>query len=191
MSENKGLNITITRKDKIYASIIAVLVCLCVVLAIVLPRPYKIVEVDKPRDVPVYQTVYETKYAYLLSPSNSEYDGEAKDDDGNVYYLEYKNLIVDAGSVSNIKVSLMIDGINGKEKKTITLNDNLVELITDDNISHDFGVNIMIDGYMMDTIKTTFANNVGVDKLTILDHYLFEIEFEYAKVNILVAYLSE
>lgn len=189
MSEYKG--ISITRKDKVYISIIAVLVALCMVLAIVLPRPYKIVEVDKPRDVPVYQTVYETKHAYLLSPSNSEYDGEAVDEDGNVYYLEYNNLIVDAGRVSNIKVSLMIDGINGKEKKTITLNDNLVELITDDNISHDFGVNIMIDSYIMETIKTAFADNVGADKLTVHDHYLFEIEFEYAKINILVAYLSE
>jgi len=189
MSEYKG--ISITRKDKVYISIIAVLVALCMVLAIVLPRPYKIVEVDKPRDVPVYQTVYETKHAYLLSPSNSKYDGEAVDDDGNVYYLEYNNLIVDAGKVNSIKVSLMIDGVNGKEKKPIKLGENLVELITEDNIAHDFGVNIMIDSYIMETIKTAFADNVGADKLTVHDHYLFEIEFEYAKVNILVAYLSE
>jgi len=193
MSSDK-ITIEITKKDKVYLSIILVLVCAIVCLAICLPRPYKVVEVEKPVYEKVYQKVYKTEQVYIISPSNSLYDevtNSYTDANQNIYVSGVTNNYVDTGVLIESKVSLMVDNQGIEEKKEIKLSNTLQELLVKGSNNYDFGVDIEINYNLMANIKNLFIAQVGEVNVNVLDSYLFEFSFNQAKVNIIVNYLSE
>lgn len=193
MEDKDKFVINLTKKDKIYISIIFVLVCACFVLAIVLPRPYKIVEVEKPVYETAYQKVYDTNNVYLISTTSSLYNDEVKgyDDGNNFYGLAYSKNYIDTGDLLNIKVSVKVNEAGVENVKTITLDRVSASLIVKNANISAFGVNIEITSSIMQTINTYFVKMLGENKSNPLDYYLFEISFKSAVVNTVVAYISE
>ena len=191
--EEDVIKINITRKDKIYLSIIAVLVLACVCLAIVLPRPYKLVEVEKPVYETVYQKVYDTKNLYLINPTSALYDETSGYTDafGNEYAPSYENSYLDTGNLRGANVSVkVLEGSSGIVK-TIALEESIANLIVLNSSFNEFGVNIYFDTSILNSINNIFIEALQDKKSNPLDYYLFVIEFERAVMNFVVCYISE
>ena len=191
--EEDVIKINITRKDKIYLSIIAVLVLACVCLAIVLPRPYKVVEVEKPVYETVYQKVYDTKNLYLINPTSALYDETSgyTDDFGNEYVPSYENSYLDTGNLRGVNVSVKVLEGSSEIVKTIALEESIANLIVLNSSFNEFGVNIYFDTSILNSINNIFIEALQDKKSNPLDYYLFEIEFEKAVMNFVVCYISE
>jgi len=180
----------ITKKDKVYLSIIFGLVIALICMAICLPRPYKVIE----KEVPVYETkvkeVYNTKQIYLISSSNSLYDqskGYYEDLEGNKYVASFSNLYLNVGEVINAKVIIVIDNSGIKERKEVVLQTSYTDLLVDD--SNGFGQIVSVNSYLMTNIKSLLESQFG--NMNIKEDYLFEISFENAKISLLVSYISK
>ena len=191
--EEDVIKINITRKDKIYLSIIAVLVLACVCLAIVLPRPYKLVEVEKPVYETVYQKVYDTKNLYLINPTSALYDETSGYTDafGNEYATSYENSYLDTGKLRSVNVSVKVLEGSSEIVKTIVLEESIANLIVLNSSFNEFGVNIYFDTSILNSINNIFFFFLQDKKSNPLDYYLFEIEFERAVMNFVVCYISE
>lgn len=191
MDKNDKVVINITKKDKVYLSVILALTILCLCLAIILPRPYKTVEVNTPVYEKIYQKVYETKNIYIMNPSNILFDQENnsyEDINHNVYGSVIVNNYIDTGAVKEIKVSVMVGNGTSSQKKVFKLGAEMVNFIVSNNIYNEFGVDVRISATLMENIKNGMAENSI--ETGVLDNYLFEIEFERAVVNYIVAYWS-
>lgn len=191
--EEDVIKINITRKDKIYLSIIAVLVLACVCLAIVLPRPYKLVEVEKPVYETVYQKVYDTKNLYLINPTSALYDETSGYTDafGNEYVPSYENSYLDTGNLRSVNVSVKVIEGSSEIVKTIALEESIANLIVLNSSFNEFGVNIYFDTSILNSINNIFIEALQDKKSNPLDYYLFAIEFERAVMNFVVCYISE
>lgn len=191
--EEDVIKINITRKDKIYLSIIAVLVLACVCLSIVLPRPYKVVEVEKPVYETVYQKVYDTKNLYLINPTSALYDETSGYTDafGNEYATSYENSYLDTGNLRSVNVSVKVIEGSSEIVKNISLEESIANLIVLNSSFNEFGVNIYFDTSILNSINNIFIEALQDKKSNPLDHYLFEIEFEKAVMNFVVCYISE
>lgn len=191
--EEDVIKINITRKDKIYLSIIAVLVLACVCLAIVLPRPYKLVEVEKPVYETVYQKVYDTKNLYLINPTSALYDETSGYTDafGNEHATSYENSYLDTGNLRGVNVSVKVLEGSSEIVKTIALEESIANLIVLNSSFNEFGVNIYFDTSILNSINNIFIEALQDKKSNPLDYYLFVIEFERAVMNFVVCYISE
>ena len=183
----------LTKKDKVYISIIAVLVCVCIVLAIVLPRPYKVVKVETPVYETKYQQVYETEKAYLISSTSTLYNQSINgyNDGENLYVSSFAKEYLGTGNLKDIKVSVKVSEAGVDVLKTLTLNSTLSSAVVQNANINSFGIKVEITSQIMQIINSDFVNMLGEKKSNPLDYYLFEISFEKAIVNVVVAFISE
>ncbi len=185
--------IEITKKDKIYLSIILTLVCAIIVMAICLPRPYKEIE----KEVPVYETryreVYDTKEVYIISEANSLFDSENncyQDIKGNKYISSFSNSYIETGDIVEAKVSIMVEEAGVNQKKELILQKSLLDLFVSSSLQQ-FKTDVNIDYFFMSGIKNLFISELGNENVDVLEDYLFELTFENAKINLIVSYISE
>lgn len=193
MAKDK-ITIEITKKDKIYLSVIFALVCLTVCLAICLPRPYKFIEKEVVVYTPQHIKVYETETCHIISPMNTLYDsvnGYYEDANNNKYVIGFEKTYVETGKFNGAEVSVITDQNGVDNKHTIELTEALTELFVFDKSQNGFGVKISLDYYIMQNVENLFKTNLGADKIDILQDYLFSFNFENAEVYIIVSFLSE
>ena len=184
--------IRITKRDKVYLSIIFCLVFSIICMAICLPRPYKVVETEVPVYVPQERRVYETKNVYIITTNSNLYDEETgyyQDINDNKYMLSFEENIIDSGDLEDLQVSInRVE--NGKNtKKTIKLENAIKNLIVFNDTG--FGLTIKINQFIMLNIKNIFNTNLGANTIFIKDDFLLEFKFEKAEVNIIVSFISE
>lgn len=179
------LTINITRRDKIYFSIIAILVVAIIILAICLPRPYRVVEVEKPVIVEQNVYVYPTENSYIINPNSALYDNVnenyilGEDEYIKTEVFEYHDLDV----LEHAQVSVLNDG------QTVTYglkNELMLQLVQKKTTS--FATNIVVSSELMQAVSSMFeAEQIA---LAVNEEFLFEITFENAKVNLIVSYIG-
>ena len=192
--DKEKIVIEITKKDKVYLSVIGVLIAAIICLAICLPRQYKFVD----KEVVVYQDkqvkVYETEKLYLISPLNSLYNaslGYYEDFDGNKYVSGYNQTYVGTGKLEKVIASVIVDEAGIDVKKPMEIIEALVEAFVEDKSQNGFGVEVNLDYYIMKNIRERFIGLLGEGKVGELDNYLIELKFETAEINLLVSFLDE
>lgn len=184
--EKDIVTININRKDKIYISIIAVLVVAIIVLAICLPRPYKIVEVEKTNNVIEYIEKEPTKKANIINPNSPLFDSLS-----NSYVLEGKTYLssttfkyIDVGEFEKAQFSLMLNN----NKTTFDLQPELrLQLVRQNALS--FETEIVVSGYLMEALKT-YLTASGVET-AFNEQYLFELDFTNSRIEIIVNFISQ
>lgn len=179
------LTINITRRDRIYISIIAVLVVAVLVLAICLPRPYKTVEVEKPVVVKQNVYVYPTEHTYIINPNSALYDSVNQNYilSGDEYIKTEVFEYDDLDDCKQVQVSVIDNG------QTITLgleNELVLQLVQKPTTS--FSTNIVVSSELMNAVSLMFEAR-GI-QLAVNEEFLFEIVFEESKVNIIVSYIG-
>ena len=162
--ENKEDNIVvnISKKDKLYFSIIAVLILVIVALAIVLPRPYKVVEIEKPVYQTVYKHVYDTQQIYIINQTSPLYkEGiDYIDAEGNEYKLSYSNSYIDTGAIQKVYVTFeMIENFS-ISKKTLELKSDTINLLVENSGEGIFGIKINFNSVLLDLIEQEINNCV-------------------------------
>ena len=187
LSKNET-NIKITKRDKIYLSIIAVLIVAIVVLAIVLPRPYKIVEVDKPIDNYIYQKVYDTKKVYIISEDSLLYDENYVDTDGQEYTILEKFSLIDTGALKNATATVVID-IGGTESTyKLKLSESLIKEFVKNVGDGVLGTDIIISSSSMKSLDSVIRECIS--DLSYSQSYLLSFEFEDVIANYIVTYVK-
>lgn len=191
MKDKDTIVVNITKKDKVYLSIIGVLILIVIALCIVLPRPYKFIEVETPVYEKVYRDVYQTEKVYLISTTSVLYDDLVPyvDSKGNEYKTIFTKNYIDTGSMLSASVSLKIDLGQGEEIKKLTIDENLIDVILDYE-SPEFGVDVKFSSAIMSSVLTIFENLLNKE-LNVKDNFLFEFSFENAKVNAVVSYIID
>ena len=187
--QEDSIVVNITKKDKLYLSIIGILLIIIVALAVVLPRPYKIVEVEKPIYQTVYKHVYDTKQIYIISSTSALYDANQNyiDANGNEYKLTSNKAYIDTGKVENAYVSVEVYESSTLVKKKVQISKESVDLIVIGEGSGSFGIEITFSSSVLDVIEQEVKAIVDID---IISCYLFEFEFEGAKINYIVNYIK-
>ena len=184
--------IEITKRDKVYLSIILCLISVIVCLAICLPRPYKVIEKEVVVYVPQEKRVFETKKEYIITSNSSLFDESIngyKDLNGNQYVLSSEHDVIDCGKLDELIVSVSKETSGVLEKKTIIVEDALAGLIVEN--SGAFGCKINVNQFIMLNIKNIFDTNLGANSILAKEDFLFEFKFEKAELNIIVSFISE
>lgn len=194
MEQNKqigGINFKFTNRDKIYLCIISVLLVTIIILAIVLPRPYKTVEVEKPVDNYIYQKVYDTKKVYIISTESALYDEVNHnyiDTDDNVYTILQRFTLLDTGAFKNMSVTVYIDTGESTSTYKRQLTEDLSAEFVKDVGNGAFGIDVFVTSENMKTVATTLRQDISA--LGYGQSYLLNIQFENAVLNYIVTYVE-
>ncbi|MBQ7466737.1 MAG: hypothetical protein IJS74_01545 [Clostridia bacterium] len=184
------ITIKITRRDKIYLSIIAALLVAIVVLAIVLPRPYKTVEVEKSVEKLVYKDKYHTEKVYIIGKDNPIYhDGETEFDvDGKTYTVLEKYSFLDTGAFVK---AVFIANITSDDVQS-TYEINLSEALTDEFIKDVgdswFGIDVLITSENMKAVTDILKESIT--GLEYSQTYRLNVEFEDAVASFIIDYIE-
>ena len=189
-SQNGEFSIKFTNRDKIYVSIIAVLFVAIVILAIVLPRPYKIVEVEKPVEKIVEVKAFDTKTVYIVGKAYPYYnDGdESVDINGREYtILEHFNLL-DTGAF--VKATFIVTTASDGAESTfeIQLSKTLTDEIVVDMGNSADGIDIYITSDNMQDITDIVKQSIT--GLSYSHTYLLKLEFEDAVATYRINYID-
>lgn len=185
------ITLKITKKDKIYISIIAVLLVAIVVLAIVLPRPYRVVEVEKPVDRIVYQEVYPTETAYIISKDSALYDSVNHnyiDTNGQEYTILEKYNLIDTGRFKEMSIVTNIDDAEIQMLYETKFDKELSKEFVKDVGDGMFGIDIVITSENMKAACDTFKDSIS--SFAYSNRYVLKVVFEKAVVNYLVTYVE-
>ena len=191
MSNSKDeITIKITGRDKIYLSIIAALLAIIVILAIVLPRPYKTVEVEKPVEKLIYKDKYKTEKVYIIGKDNPLFqDGETEYEiSGKTYTTIEKFTFLDAGSF--VKASFVTGVTNDDVQSTyeINLSDALVDEFIKDVGDSWFGIEVLITSENMKAITDVLKESIN--GLEYSQTYRLNVEFEDAVASFIIDYIE-
>ena len=184
----------ITNRDKIYWSIITVLLATIVVLAIVLPRPYRLTEADK--QFVVDRNVYSGSYN-IISKDNPLYDeGESSVQLGDKEYtILEKCAIVDAGTLKSARFKVNITGTNTNITIEQAIDSELVNEFIKNNNKAAFGVDLIVSSENIKSLTEAWKGSdedaytyrtLHYDNMT----YILMFEFQKAITQIMVDYVE-
>ena len=180
----------ITNRDKIYWSIIAVLLATIIVLAIVLPRPYRVVEVEKQVVEYVYRDVHRENY-YIISKENPLYnDGDSSVDvEGQEYSVLERYSLIDCGTFKSAIFVVQLTN-NNQVISTIeqAIDETLINEFVNDIGSASMGVDIIISSENMKSLTDAWKENLPFQYQQL--SYMFKFEFQKAVVQIAVDYVE-
>lgn len=189
-AQNGEFSIKFTNRDKIYLSVIAVLLVAIVILAIVLPRPYKIVEVEKPVEKIVEVKAFDTQTVYIVGKDYPDFhDGdESVDINGREYTILEKFNLHDTGAFVKAVfiVTTTSDGVESTFEITLlkTLTD---EIVVDMGSSAD-GIDVYITSDNMKDITDIVKQSLT--GLSYSHTYLLKLEFEDAVATYKINYID-
>ena len=76
------------------------------------------------------------------------------------------------------------------KKKELIIQNSMVDLFVDFS-SSEFDVEINFDYFFMNNINNICKTEFGSDNIDIVEDFLFELTFEFAKINFVVTFISE
>ena len=191
IKQKDEITLKITQRDKIYLTVIAVLIVVLIVLAIVLPRPYKVVEVEKPVDRYIYQEVYPTNAAYIISKESAVYDElnhNYIDTNGQEYTIPEKYNLLDTGRFKQMSVITSVGGGDIEMTYETKLDETIAGEFVKDVGDGLFGIDVVITSENMKLAVDSFRTNIS--SLGYSNKYVLKVVFENAVVRYLVTFVE-